>query len=372
MATNMDLVRKKFLESQNDDGYRAYDSFKFFKPVEGTQQIRIIPAHGERGLFWLERYCSWKVGPKNRMVYPLRQFKKQCPLQDYIDYLKKLGDDASVELARTMQPKLRALFWLIDRGNEEQGPQLWNAPYKNVLTPITGIMADPDYGDITDVVEGRDLNLTYTIAEKSRSGFPDYFLLPKGKACPLGTEEQIAEWTKEDLFVKYKIGVEMPASQIQAILDGTDEGNGSSGGSTDPFGGPQEKQQQLAKPEKPEQKYWTLDASNEVQEITKSEIEELIRNGTAPHAIALLDYAQKGEWVTAADFGFGLDEKPAKPSSPKPASKPVPPKPKNDVSESTAGGDFNARVAAIRAKTQQKGDSVDDLKAALKSGGGEG
>lgn len=62
------------------------------------------------------------------------------------------------ELAKALTPSEQYYCWVIERGAEDEGPKLWNFS-KTVYTDILMLLSDPDYGDISDPVEGNDLKL---------------------------------------------------------------------------------------------------------------------------------------------------------------------------------------------------------------------
>jgi hypothetical protein len=55
-----------------------------------------------------------------------------------------------------MEPKLRTFAPIVVRGQENEGVKFWGFG-KTVYQEILAIVADPDYGDITDETNGRDI-----------------------------------------------------------------------------------------------------------------------------------------------------------------------------------------------------------------------
>ena len=56
------------------------------------------------------------------------------------------------------------------RGEESQGVKFWGFG-KTVYQELLSIIADPDYGDITDPVNGRDVVVEFITAEESGASF---------------------------------------------------------------------------------------------------------------------------------------------------------------------------------------------------------
>ena len=49
---------------------------------------------------------------------------------------------------------------MVVRGQEDQGPRIYGYS-KTIYEQLLNILFDPDYGDITDIMEGNDIRLTY-------------------------------------------------------------------------------------------------------------------------------------------------------------------------------------------------------------------
>ena len=56
---------------------------------------------------------------------------------------------------RKMQPKLRTYVPIIVRGKEEEGVKFWGFGVQ-VYEQLMAALNEPDYGDITDLVNGYD------------------------------------------------------------------------------------------------------------------------------------------------------------------------------------------------------------------------
>ena len=55
-------------------------------------------------------------------------------------------------------PKLRVFAPVVVRGEEDKGVRFWEFG-KMVYQELLGVMSDEDYGDITDISKGRDINV---------------------------------------------------------------------------------------------------------------------------------------------------------------------------------------------------------------------
>jgi len=61
-------------------------------------------------------------------------------------------------LAKKLDPKMRIFAPVIVRGEEEKGVRLWEFG-KEIYMQLLGIAEDEDYGDYTDINEGRDFTV---------------------------------------------------------------------------------------------------------------------------------------------------------------------------------------------------------------------
>jgi len=61
-------------------------------------------------------------------------------------------------LAKKIEPKLRYFVPVLVRGEEAQGARLWEFG-KLIYEQLLGIAADEDYGDFTDITDGRDFTI---------------------------------------------------------------------------------------------------------------------------------------------------------------------------------------------------------------------
>jgi hypothetical protein len=72
--------------------------------------------------------------------------------------LRKTNDKENWSLAKKLDPKMRVFAPVIVRGEEEKGVRLWEFG-KEIYMQLLGIAEDEDYGDYTDINEGRDFTV---------------------------------------------------------------------------------------------------------------------------------------------------------------------------------------------------------------------
>ena len=162
MSIDMELMRKKLATLRGELDGREQSAW--FRPDEGDQDIRIVPAPDGDPL--KEMYFHYNVGDhRGGIVCPKRNFGDSCPICEFASSLWKEGvssnDEESKKLAKSLFVRARFFSPVVVRGREDEGIKIYGygkRAYENLLAYIL----DPDYGDITDTLEGTDIALTYT------------------------------------------------------------------------------------------------------------------------------------------------------------------------------------------------------------------
>ena len=90
---------------------------------------------------------------------------------------------------------MRTFAPVIVRGEESQGVKFWGFG-KTVYQELLSIIADPDYGDITDSVNGRDVVVEFISAEESGASFPKTNIRVKPNQTPISDEPSVLEKVK--------------------------------------------------------------------------------------------------------------------------------------------------------------------------------
>ena len=91
-------------------------------------------------------------------------------------------------MARKLEAKMRTFAPVIVRGEESQGVRFWGFG-KTVYQELLSVIADPDYGDITDAVSGRDVSVEFITAEESGASFPKTTIRVKPNQTPISEDK---------------------------------------------------------------------------------------------------------------------------------------------------------------------------------------
>jgi len=110
---------------------------------------------------------------------------------EFCEQLKGTGNKEDWQMARKMEPKMRTYVPVLVRGQESEGVKLWGFG-KTVYQELLSIISDPDYGDITDPVNGRDISVEFTAAEGAGS-FPKTAIRVKPNQTAATSDKNIAD-----------------------------------------------------------------------------------------------------------------------------------------------------------------------------------
>ena len=127
----------------------------FWKPAPGKTQIRIVPYKHNKDNPFVELFFHYGIGNNKTYLSPV-SFGKPDPVQEFSDKLKSTGDKDEWIQGKRIEPKMRTFAPVIVRGEEHEGVKWWGFG-KTVYQELLGVIADPDYGDITDPTNGRDV-----------------------------------------------------------------------------------------------------------------------------------------------------------------------------------------------------------------------
>jgi gp32 DNA binding protein like len=181
MTLNLSALKAKlneFTKNTNRD-----DSI--WKPTEGKTVIRIVPWKENKENPFIELFFHY-MG--NKTYLSPTTYGNRDPINEFAEMVAKGGDEGpskdSWVQSRAFRPKLRTYMPIIVRGQEDKGVRFYSFG-KTVYQEILSYIADPDYGDITDITNGRDIVVEYIPQEKSDTSFAKTMVRPKPNPSPL-------------------------------------------------------------------------------------------------------------------------------------------------------------------------------------------
>ena len=165
-----------------------------WKPSPGTQVVRIVPYKFNQSNPFIELYFHYDLGGKNYLS-PI-SFGRPDPIEEFAQKLKSTGSKDDYRLGRKVEAKMRTFAPVVVRGEEKEGVRFWGFG-KTVYQELLSIIADPDYGDITDPVSGRDVAVEFKTAEETGKSFPSTSIRVKPNQTPITEDAAVLESIKE-------------------------------------------------------------------------------------------------------------------------------------------------------------------------------
>jgi hypothetical protein len=113
---------------------------------------------------------------------------------------------------------MRTFAPVIVRGEESEGVKFWGFG-KTVYQELLSIIADPDYGDISDPKSGRDVTLEFKTAEETGASFPSTTIRVKPNQTPLTEDTKVLEKIKETQKEITDIYSELSYEELTKVLN---------------------------------------------------------------------------------------------------------------------------------------------------------
>ena len=196
-----------------------------WKPQPGSQVVRIVPYKFNADNPFIELYFHYDLGGKNYLS-PI-SFGRPDPIEEFAQKLKSTGSKDDYRLGRKVEAKMRTYAPVVVRGEESQGVKFWGFG-KTVYQELLSIIADPDYGDITDTVSGRDIAVVFKTAEETGKSFPSTSIRVKPNQTPITEDASLLETLTENQKNITEIYQEQSYEDLtQALNDYLNGGNSS-------------------------------------------------------------------------------------------------------------------------------------------------
>ena len=171
----------------------------FWKPQPGKTQIRIVPYEFNKDNPFIELFFHYNLN--NRSYLSPISFGRPDPIEEFAQKLRASGNKEDYQLSRKLEAKMRTFAPVVVRGEEKAGVKFWGFG-KTVYQELLSIIADPDYGDITDPVNGRDVVVEFISAEETGASFPKTNIRVKPNQTPVSDEPEILELVKQQKDIR--------------------------------------------------------------------------------------------------------------------------------------------------------------------------
>jgi len=179
------------LQSQGKSKEKIDYSKSLWKPKqEGKYQIRIVPSKLDKTNPFKEVFIHY--GMSKYPMYALTNWGEKDPIVEFAKQLQKTNDKENWKLSKKLEPKMRIFAPVIVRGEEDKGVRLWEFG-KEIYMQLLGIADDEDYGDYTDINEGRDFTVEAVMGDiGGRQGLKSSIRI-KPKTSPLSASKNDIE-----------------------------------------------------------------------------------------------------------------------------------------------------------------------------------
>jgi hypothetical protein len=209
---DISLALKRFNSLQNN----TKKSDSIFKPANGKSVIRIVPYKFNKDIPFIELYFHYNIN--NKTYLSPMSFGRPDPIVEFAEKLKRTGDTDDWKAGKKMEPKLRTFVPVIVRGKENEGVKFWGFG-KTVYQDILGYIADPDYGDITDPITGRDIVLDVTSAEESNAAYPTTAIRVRPSQTKLSDDSEVVKQLLENQKEITELYQELSYAELKTILE---------------------------------------------------------------------------------------------------------------------------------------------------------
>ena len=179
---DINSIRKRLTQLQTTNNRTS----NLWKPQPGKQVIRVLPYKHNKDNPFIELFFHF--GLNNKTYLSPITFGRPDPIEEFASKLKTSGNREEYQMARKLEAKMRTFAPVVVRGEEAQGVRFWGFG-KTVYQELLSVIADPDYGDITDPVSGRDISVEFITAEESGASFPKTSIRVKPNQTPI-TEDK--------------------------------------------------------------------------------------------------------------------------------------------------------------------------------------
>ena len=209
---DLNAIRKRLGQLQTTNNRTS----SLWKPQPGKTQIRIVPYEFNKDNPFIELFFHYNLN--NRSYLSPISFGRPDPIEEFAQKLKASGNKEDYQLSKKLEAKMRTFAPVIVRGEESQGVKFWGFG-KTVYQELLSIIADPDYGDITDAVNGRDVSVEFISAEESGASFPKTNIRVKPNQTPISDEPSVLELVKTSQKDITEIYQEQSYEDLTGILN---------------------------------------------------------------------------------------------------------------------------------------------------------
>jgi len=209
---DINAIKKRLTQLQATNNRTS----NLWKPQPGKSQIRIVPYKHNTDSPFIELFFHYDLGGKSYLS-PM-SFGRPDPIEEFAQKLKTSGNKEDYRLAKKIEAKMRTFAPVVVRGEENEGVKFWGFG-KTVYQELLSIIADPDYGDITDSMNGRDVTVEFKTAEETGASFPSTSIRVKPNQTTITDDSNLLETITESQKDIREIYNELSYDELTDILN---------------------------------------------------------------------------------------------------------------------------------------------------------
>jgi len=209
---DLNAIRKRLGQLQTTNNRTS----SLWKPQPGKTQIRVVPYEFNKDNPFIELFFHYNLN--NRSYLSPISFGRPDPIEEFAQKLKASGNKEDYQLSKKLEAKMRTFAPVIVRGEENEGVRFWGFG-KTVYQELLSIIADPDYGDITDPVNGRDVVVEFISAEETGASYPTTKIRVKPNQTPVSDDPTILEKVKSSQKDIRDIYQELSYEELTNVLN---------------------------------------------------------------------------------------------------------------------------------------------------------
>ena len=161
----------------------------FWKPEPGKQVVRIVPYLHNKDNPVIELFFHYSLGNNKTYMSPA-SFGRPDPVAEFADKLKSTGNKDEWIQGKRLEPKMRTFAPVVVRGKESEGVKFWGFG-KTVYQELLSVIADPDYGDITEAMSGRDIMIERQTPAEAGNQYGKTTVRVKPNQTPITEDKEV-------------------------------------------------------------------------------------------------------------------------------------------------------------------------------------
>ena len=188
----------------------------FWKPEPGKTQIRIVPYKFNKDNPFQELFFHYQFENKT-FISPV-SYGRPDPINEFSTKLKSTGVKDDWIQGKRLEPKMRTYAPVIVRGQESEGVKFWGFG-KTVYQELLSIIADPDYCDITDPINGRDINVDKMTPAEAGNQYGKTTIRVKPNQTPLTDDKDQLKMLFDSQVDLNELYTEPSYDDLKEVLD---------------------------------------------------------------------------------------------------------------------------------------------------------